>query len=81
MEQERKIINILKDKLPKIQNAIDYVNAVATDIWGKLREEEIGIILRWVSQILYEDYHYVARKGRTADIGGWLFEREGYRKW
>jgi nucleoside phosphorylase len=81
VERERKIINILKDKLPKIQNTIDQVNAVTTEIWGKLQEEGIGKILKWVSQIPYEDHHYAARKGRTAKTGGWLFKHDRYQTW
>jgi hypothetical protein len=68
-------------KLSDISDSLDHVDFLATEMWGKLQEEEMGTILRWVSEIPHEDDHKAARNGRTPGTGGWLFEHHKYRAW
>ncbi|KAJ5395554.1 uncharacterized protein N7487_009857 [Penicillium crustosum] len=68
-------------ELPMMKDLTDSISSTVTAIWKTLQEKEAGKILKWISEIPYEDHHKTIRKGRTANTGGWIFNHGQYKKW
>jgi hypothetical protein len=79
--------NTLKDLLQELEvlkdlkHPIGRLDARVADLWKQLNDAERSNILRWTSEIPYQDHHTTASKGRTEDTGGWLFDHEQYKAW
>ncbi|KAH8807657.1 ankyrin repeat-containing domain protein [Xylogone sp. PMI_703] len=78
---ERANLKELLGELNEWKTSITRMDGRITALWTKLVEEERGEILRWTSNIPYEDHHLTAREGRTDGTGEWLLQRNEFRTW
>jgi ankyrin repeat domain-containing protein 50 len=52
-----------------------------TAIWNSIAEDERLELLKWASDIPYQDNHNFARKGHTPGTGDWLLNHPRYLQW
>jgi hypothetical protein len=71
----------LKELLVELREPIIRVDCRVAALWDRSTQSEHSNILRWASDIPYEDNHYAAREGRTAGTGQWLLMHDRYREW
>ena len=79
--QHTKTLTGLLEKLKELKYPIGRIDNTVAALWNRSNEIERSEILRWTSQIPYEDHHTTARKGRTKDTGGWLLKHGQYQAW
>ena len=76
-ETNTKLESLLEDlKLPILR-----VDARVGTLSDEYEVDKRNKILSWVSDIPYEEIHYVARKGWTNGTGKWLLDHERYVEW
>ena len=76
-ETNTKLESLLEDLKIPILRVDDRVGALSDGYEVDKRNK----ILSWVSDIPYEEVHYVARKGWTNGTGKWLLDHERYVEW
>jgi hypothetical protein len=76
-----KALTGLLEELKELKDPIGRINTGVAALWNRSNEFERSKILRWTSELPYEDHHKTASKGRTSDTGGWLFEHARYHEW
>ncbi|QPC63094.1 hypothetical protein HYE67_005325 [Fusarium culmorum] len=70
-----------RDTRQKLRDMSSRFDDQTKQLWKHLNEDERCKILQWVSDILYESDHYIARKGRVDGTGEWLMGHEVYETW
>ena len=82
-DQFERLKSVLEDieRVKTHQN--EFQNAVNTlpNIWRLLDDKKRDDVLGWISDIPFEDHHTLARTGRIADTGGWLFKQREFQEW
>lgn len=79
--QRAKSLKALLEELKELKNPIGRIDAGVAALWNRLDDNERCEILRWTSEIPYEDHHRTASDGRTKDTGEWLIEHDRYHAW
>jgi ankyrin repeat domain-containing protein 50 len=79
-QQAKALVGLLED-LKSLKDPIGRIDTGVAALWNRLNELERVKILRWTSELPYEDHHKTASKGRTRDTGGWLFKHDRYHAW
>jgi hypothetical protein len=79
--QHAKTLTGLLKELKELKDPIGRIDTGVAALWNRSNEFERSKILRWTSELPYEDHHKTASKGRTKDTGGWLFKHDRYREW
>ncbi|GAB1196399.1 hypothetical protein APSETT444_005669 [Aspergillus pseudonomiae] len=82
-DQYKSLKRMLEDieRVKALENELRDANNRVQSIWLFLENEKRGDVLRWISNIPYEDHHTVARAGRTGGTGGWLFKQREFQDW
>lgn len=76
-----KDIEGLKELLKKMQEPIVRVDDQVAALWDRSNRSEQSEILRWTSDVRYEENHKTVREGWTAGTGQWLLKHEKYCQW
>ncbi|KAE8134486.1 hypothetical protein BDV38DRAFT_285774 [Aspergillus pseudotamarii] len=63
------------------QNEFQNADNTLQNIWRLLDDKKRNDVLGWISDIPFKDHHTLARTGRTANTGGWLFEQWEFQDW
>jgi hypothetical protein len=79
--QHAKALTGLLEELKDLKHPIGHIDTGVAALWNRSNAFERSEILKWTSELPYEDHHKTASKGRTKDTGGWLFEHDRYRAW
>jgi hypothetical protein len=79
--QHAKALTGLLEELKELRDPIGRIDTGVAALWNRSNEFERSKILRWTSELPYEDHHKTASKGRTRDTGEWLFEHDRYHAW
>ena len=79
---------LLKDGQDKLQHALDdlgepvsRIDSSISDLHEAENRRQRAEILRWISDLPYEDIHKALRKGGTEGTGQWLFQEEECLRW
>ncbi|GMG28057.1 unnamed protein product [Aspergillus oryzae] len=83
IDQVKRLKRVLEDmeRVKAHQNEFRNMNSTFPNIWRFLDDGKREDVLRWISDIPFEDHHSVARTGRTANTGGWLFQQRVFQDW
>ncbi|GMF72794.1 unnamed protein product [Aspergillus oryzae] len=83
IDQVKRLKRVLEDmeRVKAHQNEFRNMNSTFQNIWLFLDDGKREDVLRWISDIPFEDHHSVARTGRTANTGGWLFKQRVFQDW
>ncbi|BAE64079.1 unnamed protein product [Aspergillus oryzae RIB40] len=83
IDQVKRLKRVLEDmeRVKAHQNEFRNMNSTFQNIWRFLDDGKREDVLRWTSDIPFEDHHSVARTGRTANTGGWLFKQRVFQDW
>lgn len=83
IDQVKRLKRVLEDmeRVKAHQNEFRNMNSTFQNIWRFLDDGKREDVLRWISDIPFEDHHSVARTGRTANTGGWLFKQRVFQDW
>jgi hypothetical protein len=74
LQSELKILATIDSSLEEVRNTVAIM-------WTHLEENKRAEILKWSSDIPYEDNHRTALKGHTPDTGDWIFQDDNYQSW
>ena len=79
--QDREANMKLKSLFEDLRSPILRVDARVSALSDEYEVDKRNKILFWVSDIPYEEIHYVARKGWTKGTGKWLLNHERHVEW
>jgi len=71
----------LQSLLADLQPPVMRTDARVAALYEELKESEQLDILKWLSNIPYEDNHDSARQGHTEGTGQWLLDHRLFRDW
>lgn len=74
-------IQQLKRILADLKTPILRIDSRVATLCERLDSSERLSILKWISDICYEENHFHACQGRTKGTGKWLLQHEKYREW
>lgn len=74
-------IQKLKQLLQELREPIARVDYRIAHLWDRSNQSVHIDVLRWVSEIAYEEVHGAAIEGRTEGTGEWLLKHDRYREW
>ncbi|KNG86811.1 hypothetical protein ANOM_004652 [Aspergillus nomiae NRRL 13137] len=82
-DQYKSLKRMLEDieRVKALENELRDANNRVQSIWLFLENEKRDDVLRWISNIPYEDHHTLARAGRTGGTGGWLYKQREFQDW
>lgn len=74
-------VNRLKRLLEELREPMMRVDSRVFNLWDRSNQSVHVDILRWASDIPYEEVHSFASEGRTESTGEWLLRHHRYREW
>jgi len=88
LQDEISALNSLSTTLISIASTVNNINTTVSDtqktVGNLWRSHELKLkikILRWTSEVPYQDHHGAARSRRVEGTGDWIFKRREYQKW
>ncbi|KAL0630901.1 hypothetical protein Q9L58_010249 [Maublancomyces gigas] len=81
MQRMLQVLEETSEPIHQIQATVEATQITVKDIFKTLEDNERTCILTWLSQLSPTQHHDFNKSFRTDGTGGWLMDKESFRKW